>query len=169
MTMLTDNPRSPLTPWRRPPPVTRNPKGQWMAGVSGNPSGRPTKAKLAAKRAATDRRAELKRIASYEGLTPHYFVRLARVVYGKSWQKPLAADLRISRRSLIRWARGEYKISHEKEMRILTVCLRQARAAHALVRAMYRRADAAERARQELARIRRHLPLTPPEPRRRVY
>src|SRR5262252_4286860 len=115
MTMLTDNPRSPLTPWRRPPPVTRNPKGQWMAGVSGNPHGRPTNARLAAKRAATDRRAELKRIASYENLAPYYFVRLARVVYGKCWQKPLAADLRISR-SLIRWARGEYKISHEKEM-----------------------------------------------------
>ena len=169
--MPTDNPRPllmPVQPWQRPP-AARNHKGQWMAGVSGNPRGRPTNAALAAKRAATDRRAELKRIASYEGLSPHYFVRLARVVYGKSWQKPLAADLRISRRSLIRWARGEYKISHEKEMRILTVCLRRARGAHALVRAMYRRADAAEQARQELARIRRHLPLTPPEPRRRVY
>jgi len=166
--MLTDNPRSPVPPWQRPP-LARNAKGRFMPGVCGNPRGRPTNARLAAKRAATDRRAELKRIASYEGLAPYYFVRLARVVYGKSWQKPLAADLRISRRSLIRWARGEYKISHEKEMRILTVCLRQARAAHALVRAMYRRADAAERARQELARIRRHLPLTPPEPQRRVY
>ena len=161
-------PPMPVLPWQ-PPPVTRNLKGQFMPGVCGNPRGRPTNARLAAKRAATDRRAELKRLADYEGLAPYYFVRLARVVYGKSWQKPLAADLRISRRSLIRWARGEYKISHEKEMRILTVCLREARAAHSLVRAMYRRADAAEQARQELARIRRHLPLTPPEPRRRVY
>src|SRR5262245_10142075 len=105
MIMLTDNPRSPLTPWQRPVTI-RNLKGQWVAGITGNRNGRPTKAKLAAKRAATDRRAELKRIASYEGLTPHYFVRLARVAYGKSWQGPLAADLRMSRRGIIRWAMG---------------------------------------------------------------
>jgi len=167
MIMLTDDPRSPLTPWQRPP-VARNPKGQWMAGVSGNPRGRPTRAALAVKRAATDRRAELKRIASYEGLTPHYFVRLARVAYGNSWQGPFAADLRMSRRGMIRWAKGEHQISHEKEMRILAVCLRRTRDAYAMVRAMYRRA-AADQARQELERIRRHLPLTPPEPRRRAY
>jgi len=100
--MLTDNPRLLLTP-SQPPPVARNLKGQFAPGASGNPKGRPTKAKLAAKRAATDRRAELKRIASYEGLAPHYFVRLARVVYGKSWQGLLAADLGMSR---IRWSKA---------------------------------------------------------------
>ena len=40
----------------------------------------------------------------------------------------------------MRWAKGEYKISFEREMKILVVCLRRVRAAHALVRAMYRRA-----------------------------
>ena len=111
-----------------------------MPGVCGNPRGRPTNARLAAKRAAKGSyREKLERTASYEGITPDQFVRLARIAYGKSWQAPLAGDLRISVRGVIRWAKGEYKISHDKEMRILAVCLRRARAAHALVRAMCRR------------------------------
>jgi hypothetical protein len=165
MTMPTDVSRLPLMPvlpWQRPP-VTRNAKGQFMPGVSGNPRGRPTNARLAAKRAAEGSYKEkLQRAASYEGITPEQFVRLARIAYGKSWQAPLAGDLNTSVRGVIRWAKGEYKISHDKEMRILTVCLRRVRAAHALVRAMYRRAAAAERARQELASIPRHRPLTLP-------
>jgi hypothetical protein len=155
MTMPTDDSRIPLMPvlpWQRPL-TTRNRKGQWMAGVTGNPRGRPTNARLAAKRAATGRYAKLIRIADYEGLTAEQFVRLARVAYGKQWQGPLAADLGVSGRGIIRWAKGEHKISHEKEMRILAVCLRRACGAHALVRAMYRRAAAAERARLELASI----------------
>src|SRR5215510_14525496 len=151
--MPTDDSRIPLMPvlpWQRPP-TTRNMKGQWMPGVCGNPRGRPTNARLAAKRAATDRSLDLKRAAGYEGITPEQFVRLARVAYGKSWQGSLAADLGMSVRGVIRWAKGDYKISHEKEMRILAICLRRTRAAHALVRAMYRRASAAEYARQVLA------------------
>src|SRR5262245_53847162 len=152
--MPTDDSRIPLMPvlpWQRPP-VTRNLKGRWMPGVCGNPKGRPTNARLAAKRAAGSYAAELKRIASYEGMTGDYFVRLARIAYGRSWQGLLAVDLGMSRQGVIRWAKGEYKISFEREMTILTVCLRRTRAAHALVRAMYRRAAAAERARQELDR-----------------
>jgi hypothetical protein len=162
--MPTDESRLPLIPvlpWQRPPP-TRNIKGQWMPGVCGNPKGRPTNARLAAKRAATDRSLDLKAAASYAGLTPEHFVRLARIAYGKSWQRQLAADLGMSVRGVIRWAKGEYKISHGKEMRILDVSLRRVRAAHALVRAMYRRASAAERARQELASMPRHRILTHP-------
>ena len=169
--MPTDQSRLPLMPvlpWQRPP-TTRNRKGQWMPGVCGNPRGRPTNARLAAKRAATGRYTELIRIAGYEGLTDQQFVRLARVVYGKQWQGPLAADLSMSVRGIIRWAKGEHKISHQREMRILAVCLRRARGAHALVRAMYRRAAAAERARLELASIPRHKPLTPPGPQRTVF
>lgn len=141
-----------------------------MPGVCGNPRGRPTNARLAAKRAATcSYRETLERAASYEGITPDQFVRLARVAYGKSWQASLAGDLNMSVRGVIRWAKGEYKISHDKEMRILTVCLRRARAAHALVRAMYRRAAAAEYARQVLASMPRHRVLTHPGVRGRDY
>jgi len=151
----------PVLPWQRPP-TTRNIKGQWMPGVCGNPRGRPTNARLAAKRAPTNRHIDLKRAASYEGITPEQFVRLARIAYGKSWQGPVAADMGVSVRGVIRWAKGEHKISHVREMLILTVCLRRVRAAHALVRAMYRRAVAAERARQVLASMPRHRPLTLP-------
>jgi hypothetical protein len=158
----------PILPWQRPP-TTRNRKGQWMPGVCGNPRGRPTNARLAAKRAATDRSLDLKRAASYEGITPEQFVRLARTAYGKSWQGPLAADLNMSIRGVIRWAKGHYKISHEKEMRILEICLRRVGAAHALVRAMYRRATAAERAREVLASMPRHRVLTHPGERGRDY
>jgi hypothetical protein len=116
-------PLMPVLPWQRPP-VTRNRRGQWMPGVCGNPRGRPTKARLAAKRAAVGSyREELKRAASYEGITPEQFVRLARVAYGKCWQAPLASDLNMSVRGLIRWAKGEHKISHGKEMALLTVKL----------------------------------------------
>jgi hypothetical protein len=141
-----------------------------MPGVCGNPRGRPTNARLAAKRAATGSyREKLKRAASYEGITPEQFVRLARVAYGKCWQAPLASDLNMSVRGLIRWAKGEHKISHGKEMALLTVCLRRVRAAHALVRPMYRRVAAAERARQELASMPRHKPLTQPGKRGTIY
>ena len=168
--MPTDESRSlmPIPPWQRPP-VTRNRKGQFMPGVSGNPRGAPTKARLAAKRAAIGSDAELKRLASYEGITPEQFVRLARTVYGRSWQAPLAADLGMSRQALIRWAKGEYKISFEREMKILAVCLRRTRAAHALVRAMYRCAAAADRARQELAALPCYKPLTRPSERRTAF
>jgi len=155
-------PLMPILPWQRPP-TTRNAKGQFMPGVCGNPRGRPTNARFRAKREATDRHLELKRVASYAGLTPEHFVRLARIAYGKSWQGSLAADLGMSVRGVIRWAKGDYNISHEKEMRILAVCLHRLRTGHALVRAMYRRAAAAERARQELARTPRHQVLTRPE------
>jgi hypothetical protein len=168
--MPTDESRLPLMPilpWQRPP-TTRNRKGQWMPGVCGNPRGRPTNARLAAKRAATDPQLELKRAASYEGLTPEHFVRLARIAYGKCWQAPLAGDLSMSIRGVSRWAKGEHKISHDKEMRILTVCLRRARGAHALVRAMYRRAAAAERAREVFANMPRYKILTLPEERRTI-
>ena len=160
-------PLMPVLPWQRPP-TTRNRKGQFMPGVCGNPRGRPTNARLAAKRAATDRSLDLKRAASYEGMTPDQFVRLARIAYGKSWQGPPAADLDMSVRGVIRWAKGDYNISHEKEMRILAVCLRRLRTAHAWVRAMYRRAAAAERAHQELASRPRHKVLTAPEKERTV-
>jgi hypothetical protein len=170
--MPTDQSRLPLMPvlpWQRPP-TTRNSKGQWMPGVCGNPRGRPTNARLAAKRGAVGSYVErLKRAAGYAGLTPEQLVRLARIAYGRSWQGPLAADLGMSVRGVIRWAKGNYNISHDKEMRILAVCLRRVRSAHALVRAMYRRAAAAERARQELASMPRHKPLTPPEERRTVF
>jgi len=52
-------------------------------------------------------------------------------------------------------------ISHDKEMRILAVCLRRVRSAHAMVRAMYRRAAAAGRAQDVLASNPRHKPRTP--------
>jgi hypothetical protein len=168
-TDLSRLPLMPVLPWQRPP-VSRNSKGQWMPGACGNPRGRPTNATLAAKRAAKGSyREKLKRAASYEGITPEHFVRLARIAYGKSWQAPLAGDLNMSVRGVIRWAKGEYKISHVKEMLLLTVCLRRVRAAHALVRAMYRRSAAAERAREVLASMPRHKVLTHPGERGRDY
>ena len=88
---------------------------------------------------------------------------MARTAYGKSWQGPLAKDIMMSRRALIRWSRGTYKISLERELNILSACLRRVRAANALVRAMYRIAIAAKRARQELATMPRHKPLTRPQ------
>jgi hypothetical protein len=159
--MPTDDKRLPPMPvlsWQRPP-VTRNVNGRRRPGVSGNPRGRPTNARLAAKRAAGSYVAQLKRLASYDGLTGDYFVRLARIAYGRSWQKPLAADLGVSRQAVIRWAKDEYKISHACEMQILAVCLRRTRAAHAQVRTMVRRAAAGERAREELAAM---LPAVDP-------
>jgi hypothetical protein len=139
-------PLMPILPWQRPP-VTRDRKGQWMAGVSGNPKGRPTNARLEAKRAAL-MSAELRRAARYPGMTPEQFVKVARAAYGKSWQAPLADDLMMSVREVARWAKGQCKIALEKEIYILMVCLRRVRAAHALVRKIYRRSVAAERARR---------------------
>jgi hypothetical protein len=169
--MPTDDCRLPLTPvlpWQRPP-VTRNRKGQFMPGVTGNPKGRPTNARLAVKRAALGEYAALRRAASYEGMTPEQFVRLARTVYGKSWQGPLATDIMMSRQGVIRWAKGKHKISAEKETLLLLRCLRRVRAAHALVRAMYRGAVAAERAREQLAAMPRYKPLTRSGGRRTIF
>jgi len=148
-----------MRPWE-PQPISRNAKGQYMPGVCGNKRGRPTKARLEAKLAAIGEYAELRRAASYPGLTPDQFVRVARAAYGKSWQGPLSKDIMTSRRALIRWRQGTHRISSERELDILSACLRRVRAAHALVRAMYRVAISAEHARQELASLPRHKPLT---------
>ena len=144
----------------------RNAKGQFLA--CGNPKGRPTNARLRAKREALGDLAVLKRAASYEGMTPGLFVRVARTAYGKSWQGPLAKDIMMSRRALIRWSRGTYKISLERELDILSVCLR-VRAGHAFVRAMYRGAIAAKRAREKLASMPRHKSLTRPRERQGAF
>src|SRR5262249_49775239 len=146
-------------------PVTRNRKGQFMPGVCGNPRGRPTNARLRAKLAATDRYVELERAAD----VPEQFVRLARTVYGRFWQGRLAADMMMSRPGVIRWAKGKHKISPEKERLLLLLCLRRVRAAHALVRAMYRGAVRAESARQQLAALPRYKPLTRPGESRTVF
>ena len=75
----------------------------------------------------------------------------------------------MSRQGVIRWAKGKHKISLKKEILLLMVCLRRARAAHALVRAMYRGAVAAESARQQLAAMPRYKPLTRQAERRKVF
>ena len=166
--MPTHESQLPVLPWQRPP-VSRNSKGQFRPGVCGNPRGRPTNARLAAKRAALGDLAILKRAASYEGITPGLFVRVARTAYGKSWQGPLAKDIMMSRRALIRWSRGTYKISLERELDILSVCLRRVRTGHAFVRAMYRGAIAAKQAREKLAALPRHKSLTRPGERQRAF
>ena len=159
MNMSPGHSRLPL-PWERPPPM-RNAKGQFLS--CGNPRGRPSNARLAEKRRAIGEYAELRRKASYPGITPEQFVRLARTAYGKSWQGPLSKDITMSRRALIRFSQGTHKISLERELNILSACLRRVRAVNALVRAMWRIASAAEGARQELARMPRHKPLTRPQ------
>ena len=62
----------------------------------------------------------------------------------------------MSVRGVARWAKGQCKISLENEILILMVCLRRVRPAHALVRAMYRVAIRAERAREKLAAMPRY-------------
>jgi hypothetical protein len=166
--MPTDDSRLPLTPilpWQRPP-TTRDAKGQWMAGVSGNPRGRPTNARLRAKMLAGDARA--KRHTAYEGMTGPDLAKVARASYGKFWQGQLAADLRMSRRGIIRWVQGVHKISLEKEILILSLCLRRIRPRHAYVRMMLRRAMAHHNALLAQEQIPRYQPLTRPGERRTV-
>ena len=94
---------------------------------------------------------------------------MARTVYGPWWQGRLASDLMMSRQGVLRWAQGKHKISPEKERLLLLLCLRRARAAHALMRVMYRRAVAAERAREQLATMPRYKPLTRPPVSRTIF
>jgi hypothetical protein len=155
--MPTDDsrmPTLPVLPWRRPP-VTRDRKGQWQPGVSGNPKGRPTKAKLAARLAArpstTKGYEQMKRRAAYEGLTPDQLARVGRILFGASWKTATARELMLSTKTIQRWANGERKMSLENERLILMLFFKRACHTRALVRAMYRRAEAAHRARQELA------------------
>jgi hypothetical protein len=166
--MPTDDSRLPLTPiwpWQRPP-VTRNRIGQWQPGVSGNPKGRPTNARLRTKMLAYDARA--KRPTAYSGMTGADLAKVGRASYGKFWQGQLAADLRMSRRGIIRWVQGVHKISLEKEILILSLCLRRIRPRHAYVRWMLRRAMAHHNALAQ-EQIPRHQPLTHPGERRTVF
>jgi hypothetical protein len=159
--MPTDDSRLPLRPVlpSQRPPTTRNGRGQWMAGVSGNPRGRPTNARLRAKALASD--ARTKRPTAYRGLTGSELVRVATAAYGKSWQGPLAKDIMMSRRELIRWSQGVHKISREREMDILLVCHIRLRRNGAYVTAMYRRARAHRRALLQQEQTPSHKPLTP--------
>jgi Family of unknown function (DUF5681) len=174
--MPTDDcrlPLRPVLPWQRPP-VTRNRKGQWQRGVSGNPKGRPTKAKLAARLAARpatrDGYERMKRAAAYDGMTPQELTRVLRATYGKlGWQAQAARDMLMSKRGIFRWAKGVHKISHANERLLLTLCLRQARANYRYVLALYRRAVAAANAREELASLPRYRPLTRPGARPTVF
>ena len=72
--------------------------------------------------------------------------------------------MRMSKRSIRRWAKGVYKISHEKEKLLLALCLRLSHANYRYALALYRRAVAAANAREELASLPRHRPLTRPGP-----
>ena len=65
--------------------------------------------------------------------------------------------------------KGVHKISHANERLLLILCLRQARANYRYVLALYRRAVAAANAREELANMPRHRPLTRPGGRRTVF
>src|SRR5262249_38184831 len=163
--MPTDDsglPVMPILPWQRPP-TTRNSKGQWMTGVSGNLKGRPTNARLRTKMLAYDARA--RRPTAYSGMTGTDLAKVGRAAYGKFWQRQLAADLRMSRRGIIRWVQGVHKISLEKEISVLSLCLRRLRPRHAYVRWMLRRAMAHHNALAQ-EQIPRHQPLTHPGERR---
>ena len=159
-------PLMPVLPWQRPP-VTRDRKGRFLPGASGNLRGRPTKAKLAASLTARpstgDGYERMKRAAAYDGLTPHELTRLLRATYGKlGWQAQAARDMLMSKHGIFRWAKGVHKISLEKETLLLKLCLRLARANYRYVLALYRRAVAAANAREELASLPRYRPLTRP-------
>jgi len=167
--MPTDESRLPLMPilpWQRPP-VTRNANGRWMPGVSGNPRGRPTNARLRTKMLAYDARAE--RPTAYSGMTSTDLAKVGRASYGKFWQGQLAADLRMSRQGVIRWARGIHRISLDKEILILSICLRRVRSSHAYVRWMLRRALTYQRALLQQEQAPRYKPLAPPGERRKVF
>jgi hypothetical protein len=169
MHMPTDDsrmPTLPVLPWKRPP-VTRDRKGRFMPGVTGNLHGRPTKrvleARLAARASTHDYVRQMQRRAAYEGLTPHELTRVLRATYGKlGWQAQAARDMLMSKRGIFRWARGVHKISHEKEWLLLSLCLRLSRANYRYVLALYRRAVAAANARKELANTPRHRLMTRP-------
>jgi hypothetical protein len=119
---------------------------------------------MRAKMLACDARA--KRHTAYEGMTGADLAKVARAAYGKFWQGQLATDLRMSRRGIIRWLQGVHKISLEKEISILLLCLRRIRPRHAFVRWMLRRA-LAHRNSLEQEQIPRHQPLTHSGERRR--
>ena len=112
--------------------------------------------------------ARAKRPTAYSGMTSTDLAKVARASYGKFWQGQLAADLRMSRRGIIRWLQGVHQISLEKEIRILLLCLRRIRPRHAYVRWMLRRAMAHHNALAQ-EQIPRHQPLTRPGERRTVF
>jgi len=91
-------------------------------------------------------------------------------LHGKlGWQAQAARDMLMSKRGIFRWTKGEHRISYIKEMILLDRCLRLTRADYRYVLAMYRRAVAAANAREELASLPRHRPLTRPGPPRTVF
>jgi hypothetical protein len=169
MQMPTDDsrmPTMPVLPWRRPP-VTRDRKGQWQSGVSGNPRGRPRKARLEAKLAARasthDYVRQMQRRAAYDGLRPHELTRLLRATYGKlGWQAQAAGDMLMSKLGVHRWCHGVHKPSHTTELILLDTCLRLSRANYRYVLALYRRAVAAANAKEELTRMPRYRPIAHP-------
>jgi hypothetical protein len=113
--------------------------------------------------------ARAKRHAVYEGMTGTDLAKVGRAAYGKFWQGQLASDLMMSRQGVIRWTRGIHRISLDKEIRILSICLRRVRSSHAYVRWMLRRAMAHHNALLVQEQIPRYQPLTRPGERRTVF
>jgi hypothetical protein len=110
-----------------------------------------------------------KRHTAYEGMTGPDLAKVGRAAYGKFWQGQLAADLMMSRRGIMRWVQGVHKISLDKEIRILWLCLRRIRPRHAYVRMMLRRAMAHHNALLAQEQIPRYQPLTRPGEPRTVF
>jgi hypothetical protein len=121
---------------------------------------------MRAKMLAYDARA--KRPTAYSGMTGADLAKVGRAAYGKIWQGQLARDLRMSRRGIIRWLQGVHKISLEKEILILSICLRRIRPRHAYVRWRFRRALAHHNVLAQ-EQMPRHQPLTRPGERRTVF
>jgi hypothetical protein len=105
--------------------------------------------------------ARAKRDTVYEGMTGADLAKVGRAAYGKFWQGQLAADLRMSRQGVIRWAQGIHRISLDKEIVILSICLRRVRSSHAYVRWMLRRVLTYQRALLQQEQAPRYKPLAP--------
>jgi len=162
-------PLIPVLPWQRPGP-TRDRQGRWI--VCGNPKGRPTNRERAARLAAmspADSYAKLKRIGDYDGLSPRLLNMIANAVLGKFWKMELSRQLWLHHQTVRRWAVGQRQIPPEIERHMLALLLNRARQTHFLVRTAYRRAQAAHRAKQELAKLRQYKRLSQPVPPRTEF
>lgn len=62
-------------------------------------------------------------------MTPDQLEALGELIYGEGWKAPMSEDLGVARKTVIRWAQGEFKIPDGVHGELLAIAKKKAREA----------------------------------------
>lgn len=51
-------------------------------------------------------------------MTPEQLIEIGEAIYGKNWKSPMAKDLSVKYRTVLRWANGTFSVPEDIEARL---------------------------------------------------